>query len=246
MLWADSQATNATVEQPPLDAEFTSVNVSFLRTSWTDPRAIYVGVKGGDNRASHGHLDLGSFVLDSKGQRWALDLGGDDYDMPLGRFQIYRNRTEAHNTLCIGTENQVTTASAPLIEFSSSAAAGSATIDLSAAYVPSLSAVRRKVTLDRVLKRVMVDDFIKGEAGTTVHWNLHTAANATVNGRHVILEQQNERIIGLILKPDSATFTTAIISPAPPQAPNMDVTTLSVDLVLPDEEVHVSIMFDLS
>jgi hypothetical protein len=205
-----------------------------------------MGVKGGDNRASHGHLDLGSFVLDGKGQRWALDFGGDDYDLPIGRFQIYRNRTEAHNTLCIGTENQVTTASAPLIDFSSSAAAGSATIDLSAAYLPSLSAVRRKVTLDRVLKRVMVDDFIKGEAGTTVHWNLHTAANATVNGRHVILEQQNERIIGLILKPDRATFTTAIISPAPPQAPNKGVTTLSVDLVLPDEEVHVSIMFDLS
>ena len=88
LLWADLQTTNAAAAQPPLDAEFASVDVSFLRSSWTDPRAIYAGVKGGDNRASHGHLDLGSFVLDGKGQRWVLDLGGDDYDLPIGRFQI--------------------------------------------------------------------------------------------------------------------------------------------------------------
>jgi len=252
LLWGDFQATHSTVEQPPLDAEFTSVNVSFLRTSWTDPHAIYIGVKGGENRASHGHLDLGSFVLDGKGQRWALDLGGDDYDLPGyfksegPRWQIYRLRTEAHNTLSVGTDNQVITASAPLIDFSSTADAGSATIDLSAAYVPYLSAVRRKVTLDRVLKRIILDDFIKGEAGTTVRWNLHTTAIVMSAGRHVVLEQHNERITGHILKPNSAAFTTATISPAPPQAPNKDVTTLSVDLVLPDEEVHVSIIFDLS
>ena len=246
LLWADLQTTNAAAAQPPLDAEFASVDVSFLRSSWTDPRAIYVGVKGGDNRASHGHLDLGSFVLDGKGQRWVLDLGGDDYDLPIGRFQIYRNRTEAHNTLSIGTENQAIAARAHLIDFVSSANAGSATIDLSAAYVPYLSSVRRKVTLDRLLKRFVVDDFIKGEAGTAFRWNLHAAAKVTSSGRELILEQGNERITGSILKPEDASFTTAIVSPAPPQASNKDITTVAIDLVLSDEEVHVSIMFDLS
>jgi hypothetical protein len=246
LLWADLQTTNAAAAQPPLDAEFASVDVSFLRTSWTDPRAIYVDVKGGDNRASHGHLDLGSFVLDGKGQRWVLDLGGDDYDLPIARFQIYRNRTEAHNTLSIGTENQAIAARAHLIDFVSSANAGSATIDLNAAYVPYLSSVRRKVTLDRLLKRFVVDDFIKGEAGTAFRWNLHTAAKVTSRGRELILEQSNERINGSILKPEDASFTTAIVSPAPPQASNKDITTVAIDLVLPDEEVHVSIMFDLS
>ncbi|WP_260704082.1 heparinase II/III family protein [Edaphobacter flagellatus] len=61
---------------------FTRINQVFLRSSWADSNAWYVGLKGGDAKASHGHLDLGSFVLDALGQRWAIDLGPDNYGLP--------------------------------------------------------------------------------------------------------------------------------------------------------------------
>ena len=37
--------------------------------SWTDPRALFVGFKGGDNDAPHSDPDLGTFVLDALGDR---------------------------------------------------------------------------------------------------------------------------------------------------------------------------------
>ena len=42
----------------------------------------YLAVKGGDNKAPHAHLDLGSFVMDAGGVRWAADPGTDDYELP--------------------------------------------------------------------------------------------------------------------------------------------------------------------
>jgi len=36
-----------------------------------DAGAAFVGFKGGDNAASHAHLDLGEFVYDAGGVRWA-------------------------------------------------------------------------------------------------------------------------------------------------------------------------------
>ncbi len=54
---------------------------------------------------NHNHLDLGSFVLDALGQRWAVDLGADDYNLPgyFGgqRYTYYRLRAEGHNTLVL-------------------------------------------------------------------------------------------------------------------------------------------------
>ena len=42
----------------------------------SDAEALFIGFKAGDNRVNHSHLDLGTFVLDALGQRWAIDLGG--------------------------------------------------------------------------------------------------------------------------------------------------------------------------
>jgi hypothetical protein len=50
--------------------------VALMRTSWTDPDAIYVGVKGGSPSVSHAHMDVGSFVMDADGVRWAMDNAG--------------------------------------------------------------------------------------------------------------------------------------------------------------------------
>ena len=66
----------------PLNALFRGVQVAIFRSAWNDPKALYIGVKGGRNGADHSHLDLGSFVLDDLGYRWAVDLGGDDYNLP--------------------------------------------------------------------------------------------------------------------------------------------------------------------
>ena len=49
--------------------------VAMMRTSWTDPAAIFVGVKGGSASDNHAHMDAGSFVMEADGVRWAMDFG---------------------------------------------------------------------------------------------------------------------------------------------------------------------------
>ena len=112
LIWFARESKSPQQQTPPwpLVALFRGVDVAFMRSSWEDPLALYVAAKGGDNKAAHAHLDLGSFVFDAGGVRWASDLGPEDYELPgyLGRarWQYYRTRTETHNTLLIDGENQ--------------------------------------------------------------------------------------------------------------------------------------------
>lgn len=66
---------------PPLDRWFRGVDVVSMRGSWS-ANTTFVACKGGDNRSNHAHLDLGTFVMDALGVRWACDLGSDAYTLP--------------------------------------------------------------------------------------------------------------------------------------------------------------------
>jgi hypothetical protein len=93
----------------PLDAAFHSVNVASFRSSWDDSNALFFALKGGDNMNARGRFDLGSFVLEAGGLRWAFDP--DLGEGPPG----WANRTAAHNTLLIDDENQDPRAEAAIV-----------------------------------------------------------------------------------------------------------------------------------
>lgn len=44
-----------------------------MRSSWTDSDALYAGMKSGRilGHQTHGNLDVGDFVFEAMGQRWA-------------------------------------------------------------------------------------------------------------------------------------------------------------------------------
>src|SRR5207249_7256456 len=84
------------VSDAPLDARFGGhAELAMFRSAWHDPRALFAGFKAGRNDVAHAHLDLGSFVLDADGVRWAQDLGADDYylsgyfDLQSGQRWLY-------------------------------------------------------------------------------------------------------------------------------------------------------------
>ena len=85
--------------------------------------------KGGNNQADHAHLDLGSFVLDMNGVRWASELGRDNYDLPGyfdlseggGRWKYFRLNTHSHNTLVFNNDNQRATAKSEIVNMQISA-----------------------------------------------------------------------------------------------------------------------------
>ena len=57
------------------DNVLANAQVATLRSAWHDNKAFYVGFKGGDNALPGSQLDLGTFILDAGGQRWATELG---------------------------------------------------------------------------------------------------------------------------------------------------------------------------
>ena len=158
---------------------FEGVDVVFLRSNWDSPQALWIGVMGGDNKANHSHLDLGSFVLDSGGTRFALDLGSDDYNMPdyfgSKRFTYYRLRTESHNTVLIDDENQDPKAVAPMTMD------GVFTIDLKAAYPGKVTRFTRTVMIGGEDRTTTIRNDIEAPQPVSALWGMVTDARIVLD-----------------------------------------------------------------
>jgi hypothetical protein len=231
--WLGRDAKSAS-ESLPLARYFSGVSVVTMRSAWHDAAATFVGFKGGDNRVNHGQLDLGSFVLDSDGVRWAIDLGADDYNIPgyfgKQRWSYYRNMTEGHNTLVINGQNQSTTATASIIRFESNADGATAVADLSKAY-PDAKQVLRTVSLSG--RNVTIQDEIDAEKPIEIAWHLHTEAKVALDGRRATLTHEGKSLTVEIMEPATAQLTVAPATTKPPQRPLKNVQRLSIALPEP-------------
>jgi hypothetical protein len=217
----------------PLDAFFHGVNVATFRSDWDDSNAFYLAFKGGNNKADHSHLDLGTFVFDALGERWALDLGPDNYNLPAYfgsfRFSYYRLRTKGHNTLTNGGENQNSDAKAPIVGFLSTPDRAFAVGDLTEAYAPKARKVRRGVALLH-RNEVLVEDEIEAGSPIDLIWNFHTRANVELDGSRAVLSLGGKQIEARILSPEGAHFEVIAADPPPPQAQQPDIRNLVIRL----------------
>jgi Heparinase II/III-like protein len=225
------------VAKLPLNKMFEGVNVACMRSSWADPKAAYIGFKGGDNKAHHAHLDLGTFVFDAAGFRWACDLGPDSYDLPgyFGekRWNYYRTRTEGHNTLTISNGNQNRDATAKIIEFSATDSEPYAIADLSAAYDSFLSAKRGMKLLGK--EGCLVEDEIEAPKAVPIEWHFHTTSTVQLidGGKKALLTRHGKdgpvSMLVQILAPPGAVF-----SPQPVKFPAGQMQQNGItDLLLP-------------
>jgi hypothetical protein len=214
----------AWLEHPPKGAElplaryFRDAEVVTMRSAWEDPEATFVGFKGGDNRVTHSHLDLGSFVLDAAGCRWAFDLGPDDYNLPgyFGdkRWAYYRCRAEGQNTLVLNPgegPDQETGAAAPIQRFESQPGRAFAIADLTAAYAKSATRVRRGIALQG--RQVVVQDEIAAREPAHFYWFLHTTAEIACDGATARLTLEGRHLSARILSPAGATFRVLPVEP---------------------------------
>jgi hypothetical protein len=124
MFWYDPSVAGAWWGNLPLDRVFTDPTDQWasMRSSWTDNNALYIAMKAGTlvGHQTHNDLDGGDFVLDAMDTRWAGELGSGDYNsfdyftsdaQDAVRWLYYRKRTEGQNTIVVGQNNQLVTAS---------------------------------------------------------------------------------------------------------------------------------------
>jgi len=226
---------------------FHAVDVVFLRSAWNDPEAFFVGFKGGSNRVNHSQLELGMFVLDALGQRWVVDLGSDNYNLPgyFGgkRWTYYRLATSGQNTLLFDGQNQDPAAAAPIVAFHACAARSHAVADLSAAYADQAEEVRRGIALVGP-QRVLVQDEIKGAKAKQIQWQAHTRAKIETDGAEATLRQGGRTLHARILSPRGAVFGVESADPPPPQGQQPDVRKLVVKLAGPAESIRLAVVFE--
>eukprot|EP01051_Picozoa_sp_SAG22_P007717 SAG22_NODE_553_length_9168_cov_5.758628_4_plen_251_part_00 len=96
----------------PLAKHFRRNEHLSMRSSWTDLNATWLAIKGRvpwpvASDPGHPHDDLGSFVFEMCGERWATDLGAESYHVPeyfdlqLQRWAVYRASWAGHNVLTL-------------------------------------------------------------------------------------------------------------------------------------------------
>jgi hypothetical protein len=163
--------------------------VHLMRTSWNDPKAIYLGFKAGSPSVNHGHMDVGSFVMEHEGVRWAHDLGMQDYEsleskgmsifgktQDAERWTVFRMSTYAHNVLIVNGGQQRVDGYAKIDRISGEEAFQYAISDITTLYKDQLESAYRGVgIIDR--KFTIVQDEIKtGGTSANVRWNMLTTA----------------------------------------------------------------------
>jgi hypothetical protein len=244
ILWYDPEQQSPREAGLPLDAYFRHVEAAFFRGAWEDRNAVFVGFKGGANFFNHSHADLGTFVLDADGCRWAIDLGRDSYTLPgyfeIGRLIYYRLKTEGHNTLLFDGRNQRLDAQAPLVAFHSGPDRAFAVADLSQAYGLNSGAVRRGVMLLN-RRNVLIQDDIHLARGADLVWQMHTRAEIAVQGQRAALRQGDKTLTATICSPAEAAFEVLPASPPPPQAQQPDVRKLAIRLKLPAGDTRLAV-----
>ena len=226
LLWFNPSAPRAGLDSLPLDKYFRHAEVALLRSSWDDRNGLFAGLKAGDNKANHSHLDLGTFVLDALGTRWAVDLGGDNYNYPgyfgKQRWSYYRLRAEGHNTLVINpgdAPDQDPKAEGKILRFQSKTNLSFAIADLGAAYAGKAKTVQRGLALlDR--QRFLVQDEIQATEPAEVWWFLHTPAQVEISADKLtaVLSQGEKRLQARLLSPSQAGFQLLDATPLPASA----------------------------
>ncbi|QOR69898.1 DNRLRE domain-containing protein [Ruania alkalisoli] len=192
--------------------------VATTRSAWQDPAAVFTAVKGGTPDAGHRDLDMGAFVLDALGRRWALELGAEAYDVgrywedgPGGaRWNYYRKRTEGQNTVVFGSgpaEEQVVSATGSVTRVEAAPTEALLVADLSAAATDrGVTSWLRGIRLLSGRRQVLVQDEYTASSATEAWWYLHTRARVDVapDGQSAVLSHLGQgRVEARILSPSS-------------------------------------------
>ncbi len=258
LFWYDARGNDPVTDGFPLDnwfrgatgaTSFAGQDIVTLRSQWLDSRATFVAAKAGEVGASHGNLDAGTFVLDAGGQRWALELGGDDYALPgyfsePQRWTYYRLRAEGQNTLVINPgsgADQVLRTRPPVVHFATepNAERGATIMDLTSAYAGATS-VQRGIALFNRRRHVLIQDEIQYAAPARVWWFMHFGTDKTAvvesDGTSVMMSKGTDRLWLKILS-GGGTFQIMDATPLPsspsPAGQNANSTVKKLAIHLP-------------
>jgi hypothetical protein len=221
--------------------------VCLMRTSWTDKKAIYLGFKTGSAGSSHGHMDIGSFVLDADGERWASDFGMQNYNsleskginlwslaQNSARWKVFRYNNLAHNTLAVNSQYQNVKGKAEIDKSGFNQKFKFAISDLSKVYENQLKSVKRGVAIINEQFVVIQDELESGSKNDTLRWTTMTEAQVKMKGKNAFLLTLNGKsmLVKFETKANIQLKTWSTKSPNDYDAPNEGKTLFGFEMVL--------------
>jgi hypothetical protein len=166
-------------------------------------------------------MDIGSFVLDSDGVRWAVDLGAEGYfrlesqhiglwnnKQNGGRWSIFRLNNLSHNTLVIDDQPQRVSGNASITAFSDNQDRAFSIVDMTPVYEGQVQSAQRGFRL-LPSGEVFIQDELTGlKPGARVRWGMVTAGTGGELGHGKVVLHQNDKVLALkILTPANAGWT---------------------------------------
>ena len=216
--------------------------VAVHRSAWGDPRATFIGLKGGAANGPHGHMDAGSFLLESDGVRWAVDLGMQDYlsleshGLSLwdkapdsDRWKVFRIGPESHNILRFDGKPPVVSGRGTLSHYS--AESQTSQVNLDAVYAGQVEAVSREVQLQADRSVLIQDKWTAAENPVDVTWQMLTEADKiVVEKNEVTLLQAGETLTLRVIEPFEVKIAVEDLSAprATYDAPNPNLKRLTL------------------
>jgi len=221
LLWYVEREREELTEMPLSFGGVGCDNASF-RTD-ASKNAFYAALHLAKNNAYHGHLDMGTFVMNIGSKRFFVDLGADNYNLKPYR-DAYRFRAEGHNTIVFNHEtgkDQEWNAGCTTTRFADgeeSFAIG----DMSEAFPEKR--VLRGMKMLRADGSVILQDEIECTAEDTVRWSAHTPAAIRLyeSGKAAVLDIGGVKMYVALLTDGYFTVRAAApdeYSPIPAPAP---------------------------
>lgn len=231
--------------------------VCMMRSSWTDRNAIFVGFKAGSASVNHGHMDIGSFVMESDGTRWATDFGMQDYEsleskgiqvfgrtQDAQRWSIFRINNKAHNTLTVDNQLQQVKGYAKIDKFSEKEAFMFAQSDLSSVYENQLASAVRGVAIVDSKFVVVRDEIVADSHPTTIRWTLLTSATPVIKGNSILFSKEGHTLTMKVNSTSKIRMKTWSTEPTTfYDAPNPGKTLVGFELRLkPDQKQTIEVV----
>jgi len=195
--------------------------VFMMRNSWTDPNAIYVGFKVGSPSVNHGHMDIGSFIMEAEGVRWAYDFGLQNYEsleskgmsifgrtQDAQRWTIFRLNNYAHNTLTVNNELQRVEGYAKIDRHSAETKFPFAISDISTVYNGQLKKATRGIGIVNEKYVVVRDELETLDKASKVRWNMATLASVELGNKEATLTKDGKKLILKVSGPENIIMKT--------------------------------------
>ncbi|QTN30989.1 heparinase II/III family protein [Akkermansiaceae bacterium] len=222
--------------------------VAFHRTGYKED-GLFLGIKAGKADVPHGHMDAGSFVLDWAGQRWAADLGKQDYhsleqkgfvlfqmEQESRRWEVFRLNNHTHNTLTYNGGLHRIDGKAKILS-SRGAPENETLLDMSAPLgLPKEATAQRRFTMED--GTVTVTDTLESlKPGDKITWHMITRAKVDSGKDGIELRLGGKRMALDLSSPQSKSIE---ISPADPPTtdhdePNPGMTRIFLNAIAGDD-----------